>query len=51
MDCTIHWLPASGMAFDADVMGKTIRMDASAEDGGKDSGARPKPLLLAALAG
>ena len=40
-----------GMAFDADVMGKTIRMDASAEDGGKDSGARPKPLLLAALAG
>ena len=40
-----------GMAFDADVMGKSILMDASAEDGGKDSGARPKPLLLAALAG
>jgi putative redox protein len=40
-----------GMGFEADIMGHTVRMDASEADGGADSGARPKPLLLAALAG
>ena len=41
----------NGMAFEAEVNGHKILMDASAADGGQDSGARPKPLLLAALTG
>lgn len=40
-----------GMAFEADVMGHKLVMDAGADDGGADSGLRPKPLLLSALAG
>jgi putative redox protein len=40
-----------GMAFEADILGHPVRMDADAQSGGTDSGARPKPLLLAALAG
>jgi len=39
------------MAFSAEVTGHTVTMDAGADFGGKDSGPRPKPLLLAALAG
>jgi len=39
------------MAFEADVMGYKVRMDAEEAFGGKGSGARPKPLILAALAG
>ncbi len=39
------------MAFDADVNGFAIRMDAAPEAGGKDQGPRPKPLTLAALGG
>ena len=39
------------MSFEALVSGHTIRMDAAAEFGGKDSGARPKTLLLASVAG
>lgn len=40
-----------GMAFEADVNGHKILMDTPVDDGGQDSGARPKPLLLAALTG
>ncbi|ADK80605.1 OsmC family protein [Sediminispirochaeta smaragdinae] len=40
-----------GMAFEADVTGHTIVMDADASSGGNDTGSRPKPLLLAALGG
>lgn len=39
------------MAFDATVSGHHVMMDASEDVGGKDSGARPKQLMLAALAG
>jgi putative redox protein len=39
------------MAFDADVNGFVVRMDAAPEAGGKDQGPRPKPLTLAALGG
>lgn len=39
------------MAFEADVNGHKVLMDSAATDGGQDSGARPKPLLLAALSG
>ncbi|WP_319558826.1 OsmC family protein [Marispirochaeta sp.] len=40
-----------GMAFES-IMGKhSIRLDADPESGGSDSGVRPKPLMLTALAG
>lgn len=39
------------MAFDAIVSGHHILMDAAEPVGGKDSGARPKELMLASLAG
>ena len=39
------------MAFDAEVDGHRLRMDAAPEAGGQDRGPRPKPLLLAAAAG
>jgi len=39
------------MAFEAEVSGHKIRLDADETVGGKDSGPRPKPLLLASLAG
>jgi putative redox protein len=40
-----------GMSFDAKVSGHTITMDADQSSGGEDRGARPKPMLLASLAG
>jgi putative redox protein len=48
-EVTTTW--AGTMAFEAKVNGHTVRMDAAEADGGADSGARPKPLLLAALSG
>lgn len=42
---------AGGMSFDANLAGHHILMDADPQWGGKDLGPRPKPLLLAALAG
>ncbi len=39
------------MAFEADIDGHKIVMDAKAENGGRESGASPKKLLLASLAG
>lgn len=39
------------MAFDSIVSGHHVMMDAAEDVGGKDSGARPKQLMLAALAG
>jgi putative redox protein len=39
------------LAFEADVNGHKVMMDTAAADGGQDSGARPKALLLAALSG
>lgn len=39
------------MAFEADLEGQKVLMDASKDSGGQDSGPRPKPLLLAALTG
>lgn len=40
-----------GMAFESTVNGHTIALDANAEFGGANSGPRPKPLMLTALAG
>jgi putative redox protein len=45
----IKWL--ENMAFESEVMGHKIRIDAGKESGGDDSGHRPKPLMLLALAG
>jgi len=39
------------MAFDADVDGHTITLDAAEAVGGKNRGPTPKPLLLVSLAG
>lgn len=48
-EVTTAW--SGDMAFEAEVNGHKILMDASTAEGGKDSGARPKALLLAALTG
>jgi putative redox protein len=45
----INWL--EGMAFQAEVNNHKITMDASEEAGGRELGPRPKPLMLATLAG
>src|SRR5689334_7924665 len=46
---TIHTTWISGMAFDAQIGNHIIRLDTSGEGG--DTGASPKKLMLAALAG
>ncbi|WNJ18757.1 OsmC family protein [Pontibacter sp. G13] len=40
-----------GMAFESDIQGHKVMMDAVPEFGGKDSGPSPKRLVLAGLAG
>jgi putative redox protein len=45
----INWL--ENMAFEADVNGHKILLDAAEESGGQNRGTRPKPLMLVALAG
>ena len=40
-----------GMAFDTVIDGHTIKIDADPVFGGKDSGPKPKPLLLLSLSG
>ncbi len=46
---TASWL--SDLAFEAEVDGHKIYMDSSMEHGGKNTGPRPKPLMMVALAG
>lgn len=46
---TTTWL--NGLAFEAEVDGHKIYMDSSMEHGGKNTGPRPKPLMMVALAG
>jgi putative redox protein len=41
----------NNMAFDANINGHIIPLDAEASVGGQDQGPRPKPLILVALAG
>lgn len=45
----VKWL--ENMAFSAEVSGHEIIIDATEKVGGQDRGPRPKPLMLAALAG
>jgi len=46
---TANWL--SDLAFEAEVNGHKVYMDSTAEHGGKNTGPRPKPLMMVALAG
>ncbi len=48
-DISISW--KKGMAFEADVNGHKLMLDAGDQHGGKDLGPRPKALMLVALAG
>lgn len=41
----------SGLAFEADVTGHKLMLDADEKVGGTNKGPRPKPLMLVALAG
>jgi putative redox protein len=45
----VNWM--SGMAFEAEVDGYKINMDATEDSGGSGKGPRPKPLMMVALAG
>ncbi len=49
MKVNIDW--SGDMAFKADVNGFTLNLDADEKVGGKNTGPRPKPLLLIALGG
>ena len=39
------------MAFEMELGGHTVRMDASVDNHGEDSGPRPKPLIIAGMTG
>lgn len=48
-EISISW--KDGMAFEADVDGHKLMLDAGDKVGGRNLGPRPKPLMLVALAG
>ena len=48
---TISTKLLSDLAFEAEVDGHKVYMDTSLEHGGKNTGPRPKPLMMVALAG
>lgn len=48
MECTINWLPASGMAFSAETgSGHLITMDGAPDGGGRNLAPRPMETVLA----
>lgn len=48
MECTINWLPSSGMAFSAETgSGHLLTMDGAPEGGGRNLAPRPMETLLA----
>lgn len=52
MDCTINWMPESGMAFAAETgSGHLLNMDGAPEGGGRNLAPRPMELLLAGAGG
>lgn len=52
MECKIHWLPASGMAFMAETgTGHIVNMDGAPEAGGRNLAPRPMELMLAGAGG
>ena len=48
---SVNTVFAGGMAFIADINGHKVTMDTTTDEGGVDSGASPKRLMLASLAG
>jgi putative redox protein len=52
MECTIDWLPASGMGFLAETgSGHLLTMDGAPDGGGRNLAPRPMEVLLAAAGG
>jgi putative redox protein len=52
MECTIQWLPASGMAFAAETgSGHLLTMDGAPDGGGRNLAPRPMETLLAGAGG
>jgi putative redox protein len=48
MECTIHWVPASGMGFTAETgSGHLLNMDGAPDGGGRNLAPRPMETLLA----
>ena len=52
MECTINWMPASGMAFIAETgSGHVLAMDGAPDGGGRDLAPRPMETVLAGTGG
>jgi putative redox protein len=52
MECTINWVPASGMAFTAETgSGHLLVMDGAPDGGGRNLAPRPMETLLAGAGG
>ncbi len=52
MQCTVHWLPASGMSFVAETgSGHLITMDGAPDGGGRNLAPRPMETVLSGTAG
>ena len=52
MECTVNWIPASGMAFVAETgSGHLLTMDGAPEGGGRNLAPRPMETVLAGTAG
>ena len=52
MECTVNWIPASGMAFVAETgSGHLLTMDGDPEGGGRNLAPRPMETVLAGTAG
>lgn len=52
IECTVNWLPASGMAFSAETgSGHLLTMDGASDGGGRNLAPRPMETLLAGMGG
>ena len=52
MECTINWVPGTGMGFVAETgSGHVLMMDGAADGGGRNLAARPMETLLAGAGG
>lgn len=52
MECTVNWLPASGMAFGAETgSGHLVTMDGAPDGGGRNLAPRPMEMLLVGAGG
>jgi putative redox protein len=52
MNCTINWMPATGMGFSAETgSGHMLMMDGAPDGGGRDLAPRPMETVLAGTAG